>query len=374
MIDINKPAALLGGLSPDRFMRTVWQKDYRLIRQAIAGFQGVVTANEVRKLATRDDVPSRLIIREGTSWHVEHGPFSARALRNLPSKDWTILVQDLNTVVPDADALLRAFAFIPYARLDDVMVSLAAPGGGVGPHFDSYDVFLLQGQGHRRWRISAQKELTLREDVPLKILKRFKPTQEWVLEPGDMLYLPPQFAHDGVALDECLTFSIGFRAPSESEVWVAAIEHVLDGATEHPPRLAERKHRASETPGMLPAAYVEMFQHVLTQKKWTHDELISIAGTFASSPKPHIVFEAPSQPITRTAFARALRSRSLSLDPRTILLCADDRVFINGEAHLNRDTALRVLANRRCLEPMHLQDGTVGLLYSWVNAGWIKVN
>ncbi len=172
-MNLNKKSPLLGNLSPTSFMRTVWQRQPRLIRQAIPGYLGAVTPAVVLRLCERDDMESRLIIREGKSWHIETGPFSRKMLKTLPPKNWTVLVQGINTVIPAAQNLLEQFAFIPYARLDDVMVSLAAPGGGVGPHFDSYDVFLLQGQGRRRWKTSQQTDLTLRDDVPLKILKKF---------------------------------------------------------------------------------------------------------------------------------------------------------------------------------------------------------
>ena len=150
-------------------------------------------------LACRDDVESRVVIRRARHWEVQHGPFEPRFFRRLPARGWTLLVQDVNHFLPQGRELLQRFAFIPYSRLDDLMVSYAPPGGGVGPHFDSYDVFLLQGLGRRRWRISNQRDLTLVADAPLKLLADFRARQEWTLDAGDMLYLPPAWAHDGVA-------------------------------------------------------------------------------------------------------------------------------------------------------------------------------
>jgi 50S ribosomal protein L16 3-hydroxylase len=375
MIDIRKPSALLGGLSPQRFMRRIWQQDYRLIRQALAGFQGVVTPKDVLRLATRDDLFSRLIIREGKSWHVEQGPFSARALKTLPPKDWTVLVQDLNTVLPEADALMRQFAFIPYARLDDVMVSLAAPGGGVGPHFDSYDVFLLQGRGRRRWRISQQDDLSLRDDVPLKILKRFKPTHDWVLEPGDMLYLPPKFAHDGVAVDECLTFSIGFREPSIDEIRAASME--LDDAEfaqtkSYAPRRLTLA--ASATPATLPSAYLAHFDDVLNRRRWSADEISTIAGVFASTPKAHVVFTRNDDALTRAAFSKLLRTHAIALDSRTLMLVHENQLYINGESHPLPHPLFERLAHSRKLEPpLAFSGDALALLYDWYQAGWINI-
>src|SRR5678815_2196015 len=205
---------LLGGLTASAFVARHWHKEPLLVRGALPGFTGVATRDDLFALAARDDVASRLVRRIGSGYSLEHGPFSRTQLARLPRRDFTLLVQGLNLHSDAADALLRRFAVIPYARLDDVMVSYAAPGGGVGPHVDSYDVFLLQGFGRRRWRWGAQKDHEMRPGVPVKILRRFRPTADAVLAPGDMLYVPPGHAHDGVAVDECTTWSIGFRAPS----------------------------------------------------------------------------------------------------------------------------------------------------------------
>src|SRR5262245_41007250 len=187
---------LLGGLSSKQFLSQFWQRKPLLVRNAISDFKGVVQAPELLALATRPDVESRIVRRDRGTWTVREGPFSRRELARLPRFDWTLLVQGLNLEVPQADALLRRFRFLPHARLDDVMVSYAATRGGVGPHFDSYDVFLLQGPGRRRWSIGRVQDSELEPGAPLKILRRFEPENEWLLEPGDMLYLPPGWAHD----------------------------------------------------------------------------------------------------------------------------------------------------------------------------------
>src|SRR6187455_706932 len=216
------------GATPAAFLRTAWQRHAKLVRAALPGFAGPFTRTSLFALAARDDVESRLVAREGARWRVEHGPFARRALAQLPARAWTLLVQGTNLVDPRADALMRRFAFVPYARMDDVMVSYAAPGGGVGPHFDSYDVFLLQGFGRRRWRYGRQADLSLREGLPVKILRRFTPSSDAVLSPGDMLYLPPSSAHDGVALDACTTYSVGFRAASHNEIAQGFLDHLRD--------------------------------------------------------------------------------------------------------------------------------------------------
>ncbi|MEP7329019.1 MAG: cupin domain-containing protein, partial [Betaproteobacteria bacterium] len=196
---------LLGGHTPAAFLRRFWQKEALLVRGAIPDFAGLHTRATLFALAGRDDVEARLLVRSGRAWTLEHGPFPARLLRTLPAVDWTLLVQGVNLESDAADTLLRRFAFLPFARLDDLMVSYAAPGGGVGPHFDSYDVFLLQGFGRRRWRYGRQQDLALRPGLPVKILRRFVPQHDTVLAPGDMLYLPPAYAHDGIAVDACTT-------------------------------------------------------------------------------------------------------------------------------------------------------------------------
>src|SRR5262252_1131975 len=219
---------LLGGRTPAVFLRRYWQKDALLIRAALPGFAGVLSARQLAALAMRDDVESRLVVRDGSRWSLTHGPFRRSDLRALPPRDWTLLVQGVNLHHRDADALLRRFDFVPFARLDDLMVSVAAPGGGVGSHFDSYDVFLLQGPGRRRWRYGRQRDLAVRPGLPLKILKKFAPRHRAVLGPGDMLYLPPSFAHEGVAIEPCMTYSIGFRAPAANELAVAFLDWLRD--------------------------------------------------------------------------------------------------------------------------------------------------
>ena len=184
---------LLGGLSPRNFLRDYWHKKPLLVRGALPGFQGLLTSSELIEIACREDAQSRLIIRKNGKWQLRQGPFAPHFFSRLPKKQWTLLVQDVNHFLPAARELLLKFNFIPHSRLDDLMVSFAPPGGGVGPHFDSYDVFLLQGMGRRCWQISAQRDKRLVVDAPIKILQKFIPDQEWLLEPGDMLYLPPGY-------------------------------------------------------------------------------------------------------------------------------------------------------------------------------------
>lgn len=215
------PLQLLGGISADEFLRDYWQKKPLLVRQAIPGFESPLEADELAGLSLEDSVESRIVLEHGnTPWEMRRGPFSEDTYKELPERDWTLLVQAVDQFVPEVAELLEHFKFLPSWRIDDVMISYAAPGGGVGPHFDNYDVFLLQGHGRRRWKVGqlCDADSPMLQHADLRILADFQQSDEWVLEPGDMLYLPPRLAHYGIAEDECMTYSVGFRAPSAAEV------------------------------------------------------------------------------------------------------------------------------------------------------------
>jgi 50S ribosomal protein L16 3-hydroxylase len=207
-------------------MRRYWQRKPLLVRQAIPGFVPSLSIADIRQLIRREEVESRLIWRDTKGWHMKNGPFARLPAASRPN--WTALAQSVDLHDDATAALMQQFRFIADARLDDIMISIASEGGGVGPHFDSYDVFLLQGHGRRRWRISQQQDLSLEPGLPLKILSRFQAEEEYVLEPGDMLYLPPHVAHDGIALDDCMTISIGFRAPTQATLACGMLEAAND--------------------------------------------------------------------------------------------------------------------------------------------------
>lgn len=215
------PLQILGGISAREFLRDYWQKKPLLIRQAIPDYESPISPDELAGLSLEEEVESRLVIEHGEHpWELRRGPFSEDTYQDLPEKDWTLLVQSVDQFVPEVAELLEHFRFLPSWRIDDIMVSFAAPGGGVGPHYDNYDVFLLQAHGQRRWKIGqmCDAESPLLPHADLRILADFQGTDEWVLEPGDMLYLPPRLAHFGIAEDDCMTYSVGFRAPSAAEV------------------------------------------------------------------------------------------------------------------------------------------------------------
>jgi 50S ribosomal protein L16 3-hydroxylase len=213
---------VLGDLSPDRFLSEYWQRRPLLVRNAMPGYRSPVSADELAGLALHPDVESRLVLERGDAgpWELRHGPFLESDFRTLPERDWTLLVQAVDLWLPQVKQLLGRFDFLPPWRFDDIMVSYAVPGGGVGPHFDQYDVFLLQVEGERRWQIGEvlDGEAELLAETDLRILKRFEASQQWTLGPGDLLYLPPRVSHWGVAVTEGLTYSIGFRSPAVSEL------------------------------------------------------------------------------------------------------------------------------------------------------------
>lgn len=326
------PLPQLGGLTAKKFLRDHWQKKPLLIRNAFPAFEAPLTKAEVLELAGREEAESRLIVREGRQWQLRHGPFSRRDFSAVKNASWTVLVQDTQHFSHEAHALLKAFDFIPRARIDDVMVSYAVDGAGVGPHFDSYDVFLLQGAGRRRWQISAQRDLGLREGQPLKILAKFVPEQEFVLDTGDMLYLPPGYAHNGIAQGECLTWSIGFRAPSQQEISAALLDYLRD---ELPPgtQYADPDLDPATLPGLIDTAMIRRMTRLLAPVQQAVRDIAHVRrclGRYLTEPKAHVYFDPPEKRLGEAAFRKAVLSRGLALDLRTRFLYDDAGFFMNG--------------------------------------------
>lgn len=350
----NRPSArsaLLGQRTPRGFLASHWHKQALLVRAALPGFAGLFTRDDLLAFAGRDDVESRLVVRDGARYTLAHGPFRRADFRTLPARGWTLLVQGVNLHSAEADALLRRFAFLPYARLDDLMVSYAVEGGGVGPHFDSYDVFLLQGFGRRRWRYGRQDDLSLRPGLPVKILRRFTPQHDEVLAPGDLLYLPPAYAHDGVAVDACTTYSIGFRAAAHTELAQAFLDFLRD-RIDLPGRYADPDLRPAREPARIGATMQRRVGRALAAVRWDRTTVERFLGTMLSEPKPSVFFAPPARPLARAAFAAALRRRGLALDRRTQWLYDDACVYVNGEAHdwpAGPRAPLAALANARAL-------------------------
>ncbi|MDR0457426.1 MAG: cupin domain-containing protein [Burkholderiaceae bacterium] len=378
---IDTPAPLLGGLTPAQFMQRHWQKKPLVVHGAMPGFKPVLTRAALFSLAASDAAESRLVWREGEQWHLRRGPF--KRLPPVKSGNWTVLVQGVDLHSDAARALLEQFRFIPDARLDDLMISYAADGGGVGPHFDSYDVFLLQAQGRRRWRIGRQKNRTLIEGLPVKILAQFEPEQEHLMAPGDLLYLPPGWAHDGVAEGECVTCSAGFRQPVRAELAREVLLRLADDCGDLMSEAVYRDPRQSATaqPGAMPPAMLDFARAALDQALAAlakNQGLLQYLGETLTEPKPTVWFEA------RGEDEQANQDGGIALDRKTRMLYGDTGgahsgalVFINGESFRasGADAALmRRLADRRTLtaaECKRLSADARELIGQWREAGWL---
>ena len=370
-MDITQALPLLGGLSPQQFMKRHWQKRPLLVRAALPGFRPLLPRSELFELAARDEVESRLVTQQGSHWQFRRGPFARRALPPLSRPGWTLLVQGADLHHAPAHELLSQFRFVPQARLDDLMISWASDGGGVGPHFDSYDVFLLQAHGRRRWRIGRQKDLALRDAVPLKILANFEPEEEYVLEPGDMLYLPPRYAHDGIAEGECQTYSIGFRSPARGELARELLLRLADDAGESAGAAvyADPSQEATAAPGAVPAPLQRFAADAVRAALKDPLAMGRALGEYLTEPKASVWFDAPGR--VRGPL------REAALDRRTGMMYDARHVFINGESYRasGRDAKLmRQLADRRSLGRADLAGASpqaLALLRSWCEAGWV---
>jgi 50S ribosomal protein L16 3-hydroxylase len=372
MIPIDTPLALLNGLTPSQFMRRHWQKKPLLIRQAIPGFQALLDRPALFDLSEQEGVEARLIQQTPKGWKMRNGPLGRRALPAVKLPNWTLLVQGVDQHVDAVHALLQQFRFVPDARLDDLMISYATDGGGVGPHFDSYDVFLLQAHGRRRWRIGKQQDLTLVEGAPLKILQNFEPEEEFVLEPGDMLYLPPRYAHDGVAEGECMTYSIGFRAPKRGELARELLQRIAEEADDAVglDLYRDPQQPAVDAPGAIPAPLQGFATKALEELLGDPQALACALGEVLTELKANIWFD-DGEPEALVA-----GTTGLTLDRRTRMMYDAQHVFINGESYraAGRDaTLMRRLADQRSLSAKDLvkaSPGALELLAAWCEDGW----
>jgi 50S ribosomal protein L16 3-hydroxylase len=371
-----KKLPLLGNITAAEFLRDYWHKKPLLIRHAIPGFTPLLNLEQLTELAGKSHVESRLVTQVDGEFDMQNGP-----LEELPGREdgpWTMLVQGVNLEDARADALLRQFRFVPDARLDDLMISFATDGGGVGPHFDSYDVFLLQAQGQRRWRISAQKDLDIIEGLPLKILSNFVADEEFVLEPGDMLYLPPQYAHDGVALGDCMTYSIGFRSPSYQELGEAFLQFMAD-SIDLPGRFADPDLQPAAHPAEIPQAMLANLTEELNKVRFTEEDITIFMGEHLSEPKHNVFFTGPAKPLTMGRFLMTAGKRGVKLSLKTLMLYRGEHVFINGESFAvdeDDQAVLSMLANDRALPGTALagaSDDVNDALYAWYQDGWLEL-
>jgi 50S ribosomal protein L16 3-hydroxylase len=349
-------------------MRRHWQRRPLLVRQAMQVPVAPLSRTKLFALAARDDVESRLVRHSGRRWSLAHGPFARSALPRLRDRGWTLLVQGVDLHHDGAHALLRQFRFVPDARLDDVMISWASDGGGVGPHVDSYDVFLLQASGERRWRIARRFDPTLDERAPLKVLRRFEPEQELVLSPGDLLYLPPNWAHEGIAIGgDCMTCSIGMRAPQRGS-FGAELAQRLAETYDDPTLYRDARQGATAAPAEIPLALARFGAQAVRRLAASPAAVGRALGEVLSEPKREVWFTKRSAPP---------RPCAVALDRRTRMLYDRHHVFINGEAVRVRgaDAALlQRLANERRLDARTVRSASAPvqeLLAEWIAAGWV---
>jgi 50S ribosomal protein L16 3-hydroxylase len=376
-METSQPLTLLGGLSAAQFMRRHWQKKPLLVRQAVPVMQPPIPRAALFDLAARDDVESRLIRHGAKGWNLRHGPLPRRALPSVKQGGWTLLVQGVDTHDENVHALLQQFRFVPDARLDDLMISYASDGGGVGAHFDSYDVFLLQASGRRRWSIGRQRDLALQQGVPLKILERFVPEQTFVLEPGDMLYLPPRYAHDGVAVGgDCMTCSIGLRAPAAGELAADLLARIAEAQADElddtdrraPARYRDPTQPAVDAPGAIPQALQAFARDAVLASLHDPDAIDRALGESMTEPKSRVWFEGGEGGDV---------TGGVMLDRRSRMLYDTRHLYINGESFRagGRDaTLMRRLADQRALSSRELaraSDDALALLEDWCESGWL---
>jgi 50S ribosomal protein L16 3-hydroxylase len=361
------------------FLRDTWQRRPLLIRNAWAGWRNPLDPDELAGLACEDGVEARLIEHQRKGFRVEHGPFDTARFAKLGKRPWTLLIQAVDHLVPDVAALIEPFRFVPNWRIDDVMVSYASDGGGVGPHFDQYDVFLVQGLGRRRWQIGGPCDATtpLLPHDDLRLLADFEPVDEWVLEPGDMLYVPPGIAHNGVAVgDDCMTYSIGFRAPSRSELIAHYADHLLATLSEDD-RFVDPGRAAQTNPGEIAAADIARVQAMIAERMLDQAAFARWFGEFSSTPKYADQDFAPDADVTRDeVMAAVARGVPLLRNPasRFAFVRQGDGVilFVDGVSHDLTGEAAR-FAEALCAAPrLTATQDAAPLIATLINAGAVQ--
>ncbi len=377
---------LPSSISVQDFLDHYWQKQPLLMRNAIQNYDFCLTPEELAGLACEEEVESRMVLRHGEQdWELRHGPFDDETFTRLPDQDWTLLVQDVDKYLPEVAQLLQAFQFIPSWRFDDIMISYAVPGGSVGPHTDTYDVFLIQARGQRRWQIGNRtKDPELLPDLPIRVLKDFEPEQEWLLKPGDVLYLPPEVAHWGIGEGGgCMTWSVGLRAPSVPELLGSLAQYLLDHIPEDAhftdPPLSPQESPAQILPDAL-ATVSRKLDH------WLLDEDLRLRwfGCFSTEVKEHLFIEPREETVQQAQLASLLTREPWQRHPFSRWAWSERPqgrglyLFVCGEA-FELPGSCREQARRLCddhrLNPDLLQDAEPALLQvlvQLVNENWLE--
>ena len=326
-----------GDLTVETFLRDYWQQKPLLIRNAFPSLEPVISSDELAGLSLEEDIESRLIQfkPDSSEYQLERGPLKEEAFANLPESHWTLLVQAVDHYSPEAKALLGAFNFVPNWRIDDLMISYATPGGGVGPHYDNYDVFLIQAEGTRRWELGdiESSQSPRLPDAPVMVLSEFQSRTSFELEPGDMLYLPPQVAHNGIATSEdCVTYSAGFRAPSDAEILRTVSDHIGESLTSEQ-RFSDAKRLACQSPGEIDQASVNQIEQRLKELLSNRDQLENALGALFSEPKYPDQAES-NDPNTYESWLEETNEFGIEIAPNNRLLYLEGdqfKLFCNGE-------------------------------------------
>ena len=379
---------VLGKLSAADFLREYWQKKPLLIRQSMPGFHSPIMPEELVTMACDKDVESRLVLEKGLTqpWQLRHGPFTAEDFHTLPDTHWTLLLQEMNKHLSEAAELMARFDFIPSWRIDDIMISFSPPHGSVGPHVDSYDVFLLQAEGRKRWQVASRGHSgsAFLPDLELRILSEFTPEQEWVLEPGDMLYLPPGIAHHGIALDHGQTWSVGLRAPSHADMLSTMLEQAMETldpeARYRDPDLVPPAH-----PAEIPAEVLSQVQQLVRTLTDRIDPAVWF-GRLVTENRSGLGPEPPATTVTRREFLNGIqRQGPLVRNPATRFAyvrrsAGGATLFVEGEEYeLDRPStfAAPLIAERSTLswediEPGMNNPGLVSTLTELYNRGYLR--
>lgn len=385
-------STVLGDRSPAEFLDTYWQTKPLLVRDALPGLHSPLSPEELAGLACEDGVESRLILKEGGAhpWELRHGPFAHEDFLDLPETHWTLLVQEVDRLIPEVGALLDRFRFLPDWRLDDIMVSYAPTHGTVGPHVDNYDVFLLQGAGHRRWQIGTEpvEHEEIVPDLDVRILAEFEPEREFVVGPGDLLYLPPGVAHHGVATDDqCMTYSVGFRAPRHQDLVANFLQYAVE-TLDSDARYSDPDLTPVDHPGALQEDARRKVRNLLRDLVRDDAAIDRWFGTFMTRPDRDREAVPLESPASESELVERLRAgHSLRRGPVARLAFIEHNdgsatLFANGEpidlspdqAHAARLVTGREQIPADDLAP-HLDDDAVrSLLVSLVNDGLLELS
>ena len=364
----------LGGLTASEFLTKHWQTTPLLIHNAIKTRDWELSLNELIELSQDPRCSVRLVIKKGSKYEVSYGPVTKKELGKMPKENWTLLVQGINHVHYGVEKLLSLFSFIPFARLDDIMVSYAAPGGNVGPHYDSYDVFLLQGAGVRRWGVGKPRSLELLSNQDLRILKSFVPDGVCQMQTGDMLYVPPEYGHHGVALEPCLTYSIGFKTPRYDHI-KSEFLHYLDQKLEFPGLFNDPHRRSTNVPALIPTDLLQSIEQNISKIRWSEVDILKFAGEFLTQ----VDFEdvmISTKTESKNRFLSQLKNRSYRINSHIMFLYRGGLGFIAGETFTIPEceqAMFKLFANRRVVKGKHIDSNTffAQTLYKWERNGYV---